>query len=53
MRRQRWIMLAVAVGFGLVGVFASRLIGEHQSRSVEAVRVDWVWAAELPHRARR
>lgn len=41
-------MLAVAVGFGLMGVLASRLIGEHQSRSVEAVRVDRVWAAELP-----
>lgn len=41
-------MLAVAVGFGLMGVFASRLIGEHQGRSVEVVRVDRVWAAELP-----
>lgn len=40
-------MLAVALGFGLVGPFASRFIGEHQGGTVEGVRVDRVWAAEL------
>ncbi len=47
MKHRRWLMLAVALGFGLMGVLASRFIGEHQSRSVEAVRVDRLWAAEL------
>lgn len=46
-------MLAVAMGFGLMGVFASRFIGEHHSRSVETVRVDRIWAAELPDLAGR
>ncbi len=40
-------MLAVALGFGLMGMLTSRFIGEHQSRSVEAVRVDRLWAAQL------
>lgn len=41
-------MLAVALGFGLMGVLASRFIGEHQSRTVEGVHADRLWAAELP-----
>lgn len=41
-------MLAVALGFGLMGVLASRFVGEHQSRSVEGVHADRLWAAELP-----
>lgn len=53
MRRQYWTMLTVAMGFGLVGTFASYFIGEHHGRGVKAVRVDRAWAAELPHRARR
>ncbi len=40
-------MLAVAVGFGLMGALAGRLIGEPQRGAVEAVRVDRIWAAEL------
>lgn len=46
-------MLAVALGFGLMGVFASRFIGEYPSRSVEAVRVDRLWSAELEDLAGR
>lgn len=40
-------MLAVALGFGLMGVLASRFIGEPQGRSIEAVRIDRLWSAEL------
>lgn len=48
MQRRRWLMLAVALGFGLMAALVSRFIGEHRRGSVEAVRVDRVWAAELP-----
>jgi thiol-disulfide isomerase/thioredoxin len=41
-------MLAVALGFGLMGVLAGRFIDEHQGHTVQAVRVDRVWATALP-----
>ena len=53
MQRRRWLMLAVALGFSLMGVLASRFIGEQQNRSVQTVRVDRVWAAELTDLAGR
>lgn len=48
MKRQHWVMLAVALGFGLVSVLVGRFIDDGQSRSLEAVRAERVWAAALP-----
>ncbi|MCX7672684.1 MAG: TlpA family protein disulfide reductase [Thiobacillaceae bacterium] len=48
MRRPRWIMLAVAIAFGLMGVLAARLVGESQTRSVQGVNTAQLWSASLP-----
>lgn len=48
MKRQHWVMLAVALGFGLGGVLVGRFIDGGQSRSLKAVRPERIWAATLP-----
>lgn len=47
MKRRQWVLLAVAVGFGLAGVLAGRFVGEPGRGAVEQVRVDRVWEAVL------
>ncbi len=48
MQRQRWLMLAVALGFGLLGVLAGRLIGDHPGLAPDSVQTDVLWQARLP-----
>lgn len=53
MKRRQWVMLAVALGFGLVGVLAGRFVGEPSRGSTQQVRADQVWDAVLPDLAGR
>lgn len=48
MQRQRWVVLAVALGFGLLGVLVGHFIDTSPSRSLETAWVERVWAAALP-----
>lgn len=48
MKRRHWVMLAVALGFGLAGVLAGRFLGEPQRGAVDEVRTAQVWQAVLP-----
>lgn len=49
MRRQQWLMLAVAVAFGVAGMLAKQLLGspEPLRGSVDDVRVARLWEAAL------
>lgn len=48
LRRQHWVMLAVALGLGLTGVLVGRFIDDTQGRSLYAVQPDRIWSAALP-----